>query len=1220
MLNRVRRFFAAPIFEEAEKTRIGRILNASGWIAGGIIFLIGVSRAITNESANDASQFTIPLVLVILIFMQVLIRLGHVRFAGGFAISLIWLLMTYQASQADGLWDVALLSHLAIIILAALLLGWRQGVIVGACSLVVIWYFAIQEFQGVREITVDPPLGYARDLTAVFIITCTLIYYLVYSVNRSLADAHVELKERLRAEEKLQLQAHYLNALHETTLALVNRLELNPLFELILTRTRDLLNTQHVAIDIVLPDESMLKQELGLGIFAEYNGELTPLGRGLIGKVWESGEAIYAQNYNSWEGRDPEAEYVGFDAVLGAPLKSGSKVTGVLTVAHVNNRSGFTSEQILLLERLVALASVAIDNARLYQEAQSEIAERKLAEEKIQLQAEYLNALHETTLGLMNRLELNPLLNLIIDRASDLLNTSEVALHLVTPDDSALKQEIGNGLFVQFNGIATHKNYGVTGTVWASGKSMMVENYSQWSGRIVEVEGMGFENIICAPLKSGEKVLGVIVAAHTSNQKMFTQEELTLLEKFAALASVAIDNARLYQEAQTEIIERKIIETELRASDERFRKVFNNNKVAISIVTLEEGIFLEANEAFWQLTGLVPDKALGHSVLEFEVWRKPEDRQAFVKELKEKGSLLNVEVEYPPRISLGYYELITIKNQNCILCMFYDITELRQAEHALKESEARMRAILESIPDMIFEVSKEGTFLEYIASTEIIPMIPPDEFIGKNISQFFPPEIVEQSLFSIERAIATEQPHAFEYQLTNEDKTKIYEARISGVTDETAIVMVRDITQRKWIENEREKLISELETKNAESETLRESVSIVVETLDKSEAIDRILEQLEKVIPFDSASVQLVIEDMLEIVSTRNLEPKSDFIGTRYIVDESEPAFPLLNGEVPYVLFDDVQTSTNVFTQEVHRKIHAWMSAPLRVKGQLIGLIALDGYQIGQFNKRHAELAVTYANQVAIAIENASLFSELQTELVERKKLIDELEGKNAELERFTYTVSHDLKSPLITIKGFLGFLEQDALSGNLVRLHGDIQRISDATTKMQALLNELLNLSRVGRLVNQSQQVSFNEIVNEALEIVEGRLQASGVKVHVQENTPTIFVDRQRVVEVLQNLIDNAAKFARFHPNPLIEIGQDGYDSDMPIFFVQDNGIGIEEAHHERIFGLFNKLDADSDGTGVGLALVKRIIELHGGRIWVRSEVGKGATFYFTLPTEPVK
>jgi signal transduction histidine kinase len=236
----------------------------------------------------------------------------------------------------------------------------------------------------------------------------------------------------------------------------------------------------------------------------------------------------------------------------------------------------------------------------------------------------------------------------------------------------------------------------------------------------------------------------------------------------------------------------------------------------------------------------------------------------------------------------------------------------------------------------------------------------------------------------------------------------------------------------------------------------------------------------------------------------------------------------------------------------------------------------------------------------------------------EREKLINELEEKNSELERFTYTVSHDLKSPLITIKGFLGFLEQDAVNGNTVRLKADIQRIANATDKMQLLLSELLELSRVGRLMSQYQNISFEELAREAVELVHGQIQSRGIHVSIQDNLPMVYGDRQRLIEVIQNLIDNAAKFMGDQTNPRIDIGLYGYEDEKPIFYVMDNGIGIDLVHHDRIFGLFNKLDANSDGTGIGLALVKRIIEVHGGRIWVHSEPGNGATFFFTLQTEP--
>jgi PAS domain S-box-containing protein len=235
----------------------------------------------------------------------------------------------------------------------------------------------------------------------------------------------------------------------------------------------------------------------------------------------------------------------------------------------------------------------------------------------------------------------------------------------------------------------------------------------------------------------------------------------------------------------------------------------------------------------------------------------------------------------------------------------------------------------------------------------------------------------------------------------------------------------------------------------------------------------------------------------------------------------------------------------------------------------------------------------------------------------ERETLIRELEAKNAELERFTYTASHDLKSPLVTIRGFLGFLERDARSGNLARLEADLGRIQAATDKMGILLDELLQLSRVGRVVNAPGPVPLGELAAEAVALLAGPIAERGVEVRIQQGLPPVWGDRTRLLQVLQNLVENAVKFSADPPRR-VEIGARS-DGGAPVFYVRDNGIGIETSHLERVFGLFDKLDPKTAGAGVGLALVRRIVELHGGRVWVESEgCGRGATSCFTLPPPP--
>ncbi|MGE4292989.1 MAG: PAS domain-containing protein [Desulfovibrio sp.] len=231
-----------------------------------------------------------------------------------------------------------------------------------------------------------------------------------------------------------------------------------------------------------------------------------------------------------------------------------------------------------------------------------------------------------------------------------------------------------------------------------------------------------------------------------------------------------------------------------------------------------------------------------------------------------------------------------------------------------------------------------------------------------------------------------------------------------------------------------------------------------------------------------------------------------------------------------------------------------------------------------------------------------------------REELINELEEKNAELERFTYTVSHDLKSPLITIKGFLGMLQRDLERGDREHIAKDMDRIGQAADKMQQLLDELLELSRVGRLNNPSENVDLEKLAHEAVELVAGQIAERGVTVDIRPGLPTVLGDRPRLMEVFQNLVDNATKFMGDQPEPHIEIGTRN-DQGKEVIYVKDNGLGIKEQYFQKVFGLFDQLDQGKGGTGIGLALVKRVIETHGGTIWVESEgLGRGATFCFTL------
>jgi PAS domain S-box-containing protein len=233
-----------------------------------------------------------------------------------------------------------------------------------------------------------------------------------------------------------------------------------------------------------------------------------------------------------------------------------------------------------------------------------------------------------------------------------------------------------------------------------------------------------------------------------------------------------------------------------------------------------------------------------------------------------------------------------------------------------------------------------------------------------------------------------------------------------------------------------------------------------------------------------------------------------------------------------------------------------------------------------------------------------------------RESLIRELEAKNAELERFGYAVTHDLKAPLVTIRGFAEYLEKDAREGRSDRLAVDAARIAEAVARLQGLLDRLFELSRAGRPVGPPVSVPAGELVQEALRLLRERASETGTRVEVDLELPAVFGDRARLVQVFHNLLDNAMKFGGGGP---VSVRARSADDGRVVLVVQDAGIGIEPRHRDRVLDIFERLDPRGEGAGVGLAVVKRILESQGGRVWLESDgLGAGTAACVELALEP--
>ena len=228
------------------------------------------------------------------------------------------------------------------------------------------------------------------------------------------------------------------------------------------------------------------------------------------------------------------------------------------------------------------------------------------------------------------------------------------------------------------------------------------------------------------------------------------------------------------------------------------------------------------------------------------------------------------------------------------------------------------------------------------------------------------------------------------------------------------------------------------------------------------------------------------------------------------------------------------------------------------------------------------------------------------------------LEAKNAEMEDFVRVVAHDLKSPLVTIRGFSSFAEKNLSQGRVERVEQDLQHILKAAEGMSKLLEDLGKLTRGGRVIREPRNVSLAEVVRQAGDAVAGQLIKRGVELVIAPDLPAVGGDPARLVQVFQNLFDNAVKYMGEQDAPRIEVDARSRGSEV-VCTVRDNGMGIEPRHQEKIFGLFDQIDPEEAGSGIGLAFVQRVIEAHGGEIRVESAgLGKGSAFIFTLPGPP--
>lgn len=408
------------------------------------------------------------------------------------------------------------------------------------------------------------------------------------------------------------------------------------------------------------------------------------------------------------------------------------------------------------------------------------------------------------------------------------------------------------------------------------------------------------------------------------------------------------------------------------------------------------------------------------------------------------------------------------------------------------------------------------------------------------------------------------------------------------------------------------RLVDELHRRLRETEVLLGLADSVSHASDIGEIMRRVCREAARALGADYGVFYVVNEETREARPVAGYHvPKDVLAGARSLPEDEIPAAMVQAHETGQTLYVPDITADAAFDTPAFRasEAGALLMGPVASKERLFGNVTLFWRAPGtHVSDGDLALMTAISGQAALTLENARLLGETQSQATA-------LKDKNAELDTFVYTVSHDLKAPLVTIQGMSGMVLEEYAD----KLDDDgkhyLQRIAANTQQMERLILDLLALSRCGREGRAPEEVNLRELVDEMVGDLAPRLQGTTVTVG---DLPVVTAVRVQMEQVMRNLLTNAIKYMGDSASPEIEVGMTPRGTEHEIW-VRDTGIGIDPAYHDKVFEIFQRLkEVEAEGSGVGLPIVKKIVQAAGGRIWVESAPGQGSTFRFTWPAGP--